>query len=283
MLGWVPELASEAKQYGDDDTAPFDTSFGAPYPTDLDIDETHFPAFGIRGSAVENDTDDTDLVKVWNMSSEDWDQMWMFDNRYYLAQNATSTTLVLTDASDFEEDWYVCVMNDEHGECVQITSINGNTLTVTTIDQEQLFTTAKHTFVYKFEPTRYDLTTSYTSGTSLVIGATPYFEAGDEIFITDGTNLEWDTIDSVSTNGGTTTITLDNGFDNGYTTENNSYIYSRPKFGRWRKITSGGSNNDPGAKETEGLAEISPTEGALIKRQEEDKERSIVITRPYNR
>jgi hypothetical protein len=204
----------------------------------------------------------------------------MYDNKYYLSSNATSTTLILTDASEFEVGWSVCVMNNEHGECVKINSINGNTLNVTTIDQEQLFTTAKHTFVYKFEPTRYDLDTSYTSGTTLVIDATPYFEAGDEIFITDGTNLEWDTIDSVSTNG-TTTITLDNGFDNGYTTGNDSYIWSRPKFGRWRKVDS--SSPDPWAVATSGLSEIAPTEGVLIKRQEEDEERSIVITRPYSR
>ncbi len=281
IMGWVPQLSSESKQYGDDDDATYETTFGAPYPANIDLDDANFPAFGIRGSAIENDTDDTDLVKVWNTSSADWDEMWMFDNKYYLASNATSTTLTLTDASEFKIGWYVCIMNDYKAECKQITDVDGNELTVSTMTNYADFMTAKHTFVYKFEPTRYNLDTSYTSGTSLVIGATPYFEAGDEIFITDGTNLEWDTIDSVSTNGGTTTITLDNGFDNGYTTGNNSYIWSRPKFGRWRKVDS--SNPDPWAVATTGLIEISPTEGVLIERQEEDEEKSIVITRPYSR
>jgi hypothetical protein len=278
-MGWVPQLAWESKEYGSDDDAAYQSTFGAPYPGSIDLDRANFPAFGIRGSAVESDTDDTDLIRVWNTSTGDWDEQWMYDNKYYLASDATATTLTLTDASQFEEDWYVCVMNDEHAECVQISLVSSNTLTVSTMTDYSYFTTANHTFVYKFEPTRYNLDTSYVSGTSLIIAATPYFEAADEIFITDGTNLEWDTIASVSTNG-TTTITLDNGFDNGYTTGNNSYVYGRPKFGRWRKIDS--SNPDPWAAATSGLAEISPTEGVVVERQDEDKESSIVISKPYD-
>ena len=175
-------------------------------------------------------------------------------------------------------------MNDDHAECAEVQSVDGDTLTTEESMQDWwYFTTANNTFVYKFEPTRHALTANYSSpGTTIEIDSTPFFEEDDEIFITHTgaePTLEWDTIDSVSTNGGATTITLDNGFDSSYTTGNNAYIWSRPKFGRWRKVTSG-TNNDPWAKATSGLTDLKPEKGFMIKCNKDPKKRFIVHERP---
>ena len=79
----------------------------------------------------------------------------------------------------------------------------------------------------------------------------------------------------------TTTITLTDKFSEDYSASN-SFVWTRPKYGRWRKCVSG-DHNDTWASATDGLTELSPREGIIIKRLDEKKEKSIVITRPYSR
>ncbi len=205
--------------------------------------------------------------------------MYMYDNKYYLSSNATSTTLTFDGASEFNTGWTICVMNNDKAEGVQVQSRNGNTLTVTSMDHYASYTTANNTFVYKFEPTRFALTTSYTGGTTIYINANEYFEDGDEIFITDDneSNLEWGTVDSVSADN--TTITLEAAFSSSYLTGNGAYIYSRPKFGRWRYLKDG-SNNDPWAKSIDGLSDVKPDKSFMMKCNKDPKRRFIVHERP---
>jgi hypothetical protein len=246
-----------------------------PYASLKDLDDMDFLSFGFRGTAVEAGNGEADHVQVWNSATSGWSTMYVYDNKYYLASNATSTTLPLDDASEFNTGWTICVMNGDYAEWVQIQSKNGNTLTVTTMTHYSSYTTANNTFLYKFDPTRYALTTSYTGGTTLYVGANNYFEAGDEVFITDEneSDLEWGVIDSISSDG--TTIMLEAAFSSSYLTGNGAYIHSRPKFGRWRYLKDG-SGNDPWAKSIEGLTDVKPDKGFMIKCNKDPRRRFVV-------